>query len=89
MFTAAIAMSLAGALISLLRGRHYIYADEAAGAAVPVAVAAAAGNGSHNLTANGGHNGAGGKNVIPNGSGGLPPGPRGRIPARHTDETPI
>ncbi len=89
-FTAAIILSLAGALISLTRGRHYIYAEPpAAGAAVPVAVAAAAGNGSHNLTANGGHNGAGGKNVIPNGSGGLPPGPRGRIPARHTDETPI
>jgi MFS family permease len=89
-FTAAIILSLAGALISLTRGRQYIYAEPPAAAApAPVAVAAAAGNGSHSLSANGGHNAAGGKPVIPNGSGGLPPGPRSRIPARHADETPI
>ena len=89
-FTAAIILSLAGALISLTRGRHYIYAEPPATvAAVPVAVTATAGNGSAHVSAQRGHNGISAKTVIPNGSGGLPPGPRNRIPARHTDEPRI
>jgi MFS family permease len=67
-FTAAIAMSLAGALVSLTRGRQFIYADPVP-AVPPVPAAAPAGTGSGQVS----HNGAG---------GGLRPAQPGRIPAR-------
>jgi MFS family permease len=78
-FTAAIILSLAGALISLTRGRHYIYAEPpAAGGAIPVAAGTA------------GLTGTAAAGAIPNGAGGgLAPGPRNRIPARLPDETPL
>ncbi|HEU5421413.1 MAG TPA: MFS transporter [Streptosporangiaceae bacterium] len=79
-FTAAIILSLAGALISMTRGRHYIYAEPPAGAVLPAAAAAAAGDASHG--------GAGAQDVMPHGTGGgLPPGPRNRVPARLPEET--
>jgi hypothetical protein len=46
-FTAAIIISLAGALISMTRGRQYIYVEPPAGGVIPAA--AVAGNGGHNV----------------------------------------